>query len=67
MQIVLNLILLKIIMTNFFFFFLVLFIYFKRDREQVGQRQRERVLSRPRTMSAEPAAGLELTNQEIMT
>ena len=42
------------------------FIYFERDRdsvsgERVRERERERIPSRLRTVSAEPVVGLELT------
>ena len=50
-----------------------MFILFLRERERAlageGQRERkkERIPSRLHTVSAEPHAGLELTNHEIMT
>ena len=42
-----------------------LFIYFEgRKGREIG---RERIRSRPRTVSTEPDVGLEPTNHEIMT
>ena len=54
------------------FIFLSLFIYFQRDREREREREsrggaRERIPSRLHAISAEPDAGLNLTNHEIMT
>ena len=53
-----------------FVFFLSLFIYFDRERESTSrgekEGERERILSRLHTVSAEPDAGLELTNCEIV-
>ena len=51
------------------FFFSSLFIYFEREREhaRVGGAERERIPSRPHTVSMEPDAGLKLTNREVMT
>ena len=54
-------------------FFLSLFIYFERDRVSMSrggaerERERERIPSRFLTVSAEPDAGPELTNHEIVT
>ena len=47
-------------------FFLSLFIYFDK-RERQRERGRERIPSRFHTVSAEPDAGLELMNCQIMT
>ena len=45
-----------------------MFIYlFETEREERGGRERQRILSRICTVSAEPNAELELTNCEIMT
>ena len=38
-----------------------------RERVEKGQRERERILGRLFTVSAEPDAGLDPTNCEIMT
>ena len=38
-----------------------------RERERKRERERERIPSRLCTVSAEPDAGLNLTNREIMT
>ena len=48
---------------------LSLFILRERERAQGRARERgkERIPSRLHTVSAEPSAGLELTNSEIMT
>ena len=56
-------------------FFLINLFYFERERErerertraQVGEGQRERIPSRLHIVSAEPDAGLELMDREIMT
>ena len=54
-------------------FFLSLFIYFERDRVSMSrggaerERERERSPSRFFTVRAEPDAGPELTNHEIVT
>ena len=51
----------------------ILFVCFEREREQAGEGQRERGEEREsqagsiHTVSAEPSAGLDLTNCEIMT
>ena len=54
-----------------FICFSCLFNYFERERERVsqgwGERGRERVPGRLRTVSTEPDAGLDPTNCEIMT
>ena len=39
----------------------------KRVREEQRQRERERILSKLRTVSTEPDAGLNDTNREIIT
>ena len=39
----------------------------QRERERERERGRERILSRLHAVSTEPDAGLEATNQEIMT
>ena len=61
---------------SFPFYFLLscflMFIYLEREREstEVGEqreRERKRISSRLHVVSAEPNAGLELTNREIMT
>ena len=48
-----------------------MFIYFERERESMSrggeQRERERIPSRLRAVSAEPNARFDLTNREIMT
>ena len=52
-----------------------MFIYFERERDSItwggaqreGERERERIPSRLHAVSAEPHAGLELTNCEIAT
>ena len=49
-----------------FFFLLSLFVYLEREYSQEGQKGRERIPRRLRTVSAEPDLGLELTNCEIM-
>ena len=51
------------------FFFKFIFIYFDRDREQAGEGEKERgrIPSRLGTIRAEPNAGLELMNSEIVT
>ena len=60
---------------NFILFFLSLFIYFEREsmckqrrgKEKGRERDRERMLSRLPAANAEPHAGLEPMNLEIMT
>ena len=59
--------------TTLFFLFKYFFLKFtylvlEHVHEQRGRdRGRERILSRPCTVSAEPDAGLDLENREIMT
>ena len=56
-----------------FDFFLSLFLHSERERERVrmhqggAERETERVPSRFHAFSAEPDAGLDLMNREIMT
>ena len=48
--------------------FLSLFVYLRESKLGKGrERERERIPSRPRTVSAEPDVGLEPTNREIVT
>ena len=55
------------------FFPLSLFVYFEREKECMHElwkgreRGRQRILSRLRTVSMEPNAGLDFMNNEIMT
>ena len=55
----------------FFFFFKFIYLFWERQTEQVGKRQRERgrerIPSRLHTTSAEPYVGLKLTNREMVT
>ena len=44
-----------------------MFIYLERESRGGAERGRERIPSRPCTVSTEPDAGLELTNCEIVT
>ena len=57
----------RILGSEIFFLRLI----FERERESWGgaerEGERERVSSRPRAVSTEPDAGLELTNCEIVT
>ena len=49
--------------------FIFIFLVYFRERvgEGKGQREGDRILSRLHAVSAEPDAGLELMNHEIMT
>ena len=51
------------------FFFKFIYLFWERQSTRVGEaeRGRDRIPSRPCTISTEPDAGLELTNCEIMT
>ena len=46
-----------------------MYVFINREKERAGEEQkdRERILSRLCAVSAEPDAGLDLTNREIMT
>ena len=50
--------------------FFLMFIYFERERERAGDKQREGEIEYPSsllTVSTEPGVGLDLMNPEIMT
>ena len=56
---------------NFSLIFFKFYLFILRERERMGrggaEKGRERIPSRFRADSAEPAMGLELTNREIVT
>ena len=53
------------LIKSFIFIFLSLCIYFERERESWGRR--ERIPSRLQAVSTEPDVGLDLADHEIMT